>query len=78
MKRVMTGIALAVIGIAASVTFATTANAAQGTAFFTNWFECNNTGLTGTVGGHKIISYQCFDNGNPQPGGPNAYMIYQY
>jgi hypothetical protein len=78
MRRLMTGIALAAIGLAASAAFAMPANAAEGTAMFTNWFECSNTGQTGFGGGHKIISYHCYSNSPTQPGGPNAFMVYQY
>ncbi|GAA2028689.1 hypothetical protein GCM10009839_29890 [Catenulispora yoronensis] len=83
MKRAITGIALTAAGLLASAAFATAANAgtvrpaASGTAQFTNWGECYNTGEQ-WLAEHRIIDFQCHDSGYHQPGGPNAYMTYDY
>ncbi|MEY9905169.1 hypothetical protein ABIA35_001385 [Catenulispora sp. MAP12-49] len=81
MKRVMIGIVLAVVGVFASVAFATTASATTWDnpdyAQFTNWFECNNWGQT-LLAQHTISAYQCYSTGTPIPGGPGAYMAVDF
>jgi hypothetical protein len=74
----MTGIALAAIGLTASVTFATAANATEGVAYFQNWYQCVSTGFSGVFDGHQLTSWACYGNETPDPTGPKAYMEYTY